>query len=306
MLENRDYMRSEPNYGGGLRFHWSAWLVILIINVVVFFVEYGGGGRVSRAVFEYGALDPEGVKQGFVWQFLTFQFMHAGMPHLAFNLLALYFFGKPVEAMIGKSRFVALYLISGFMGGLLQVLLGLAFDRFSGHTVGASAGLCGLVAALAVLNPNATFYVMFILPVRALYFLPIAIVVTTYFLIFPSSEPVAHAAHLGGLLTGVAWIRLGWHHDYVALPWEGFFSRWRRWKPLQSRQRKRELVRAASAVAGSWKQPPVSLPTELPPEEFISREVDPILEKISAHGIHSLTDRERKILDAARKKMVKR
>ena len=45
---------------------------------------------------------------------------------------------------------------------------------------------------------------------------------------------------------------------------------------------------------------------EVPPDEFISREVDPILDKISAHGIHSLTERERQVLEAARSKMAKR
>ena len=48
------------------------------------------------------------------------------------------------------------------------------------------------------------------------------------------------------------------------------------------------------------------MPQELPSEEFISKEVDPILDKISAHGIQSLTDRERQILQAARAKMSKR
>jgi hypothetical protein len=52
----------------------------------------------------------------------------------------------------------------------------------------------------------------------------------------------------------------------------------------------------------SWKRATPEAP-ELPPEEFISKEVDPILDKISQHGIQSLTERERKILEAARKKM---
>ena len=92
----------------------------------------------------------------------------------------------------------------------------------------------------------------------------------------------------------------------MQLPWEGLFERLRRWKPLKSRQRKRELVRAASVRGRPWQQAAVEAESELPPEEFISKEVDPILDKISAHGIQSLTERERKILEAARKKMAKR
>ena len=77
-----------------------------------------------------------------------------------------------------------------------------------------------------------------------------------------------------------------------------------RWNPLQERRRKRQLVQAAARVT-RWR-PSQESGTELPPEEFISKEVDPILDKISAHGLHSLTPRERQILEAARAKMAKR
>jgi hypothetical protein len=65
-----------------------------------------------------------------------------------------------------------------------------------------------------------------------------------------------------------------------------------------------ELVRSGGKSDATGRRATPS-PEELPPEEFISKEVDPILDKISAHGIQSLTERERKILDAARKKMQK-
>jgi hypothetical protein len=55
-----------------------------------------------------------------------------------------------------------------------------------------------------------------------------------------------------------------------------------------------------------WGQHKPELDEDLPPEEFLSKEVDPILDKISAHGIQSLTDRERRVLQAARAKMAKR
>ena len=58
------------------------------------------------------------------------------------------------------------------------------------------------------------------------------------------------------------------------------------------------MSRPVTLFTGQW--------ADLPSEEFISKEVDPILDKISAHGIQSLTERERKILEAARAKMAKR
>jgi hypothetical protein len=171
--------------------------------------------------------------------------------------------------------------------------------------VGASAGICGLVAAFALLSPQSTIYLFFVIPFRAVYFLPLMIAGTVLLLVIPSHDHIAHAAHLGGMLAGIAWVKVGWR-DYVALPWAGWFERWRRWRPLQSRQRKRELVRAASLRAKPWLQTSPDAPADLSPDEFISREVDPILDKISQHGIQSLTERERKTLEAARKKMARR
>jgi hypothetical protein len=77
------------------------------------------------------------------------------------------------------------------------------------------------------------------------------------------------------------------------------------WNPWQGRRRKRQLVQAAAQVT-RWRSKREQPAAELPPEEFISKEVDPILEKISAKGFQSLTPREKQILDAAHTKLSKR
>jgi hypothetical protein len=145
-----------------------------------------------------------------------------------------------------------------------------------------------------MLEPYAQFLLWFLLPVRAQYLLWASLVLSVGSILFNLGGNVAHAAHLGGLLTGMAYIYWQFHTRGPRVAW----------RPLESRQRKRELVRAASVHSDLWRQPPEE-EVELPPAEFISREVDPILDKISAHGIQSLTERERKILEAARKKMGK-
>src|SRR6185436_7175133 len=116
----------------------------------------------------------------------------------------------PLEEFLGKRAFLKLYLLSGFAGGLAQVLLGLVWPRFAGPMVGASAGICGLVAAFALLSPQSTIYLFFIIPFRAVYFLPLMIAVTVLLMVIPSNDHIAHAAHLGGLLAGIAWVRFGW------------------------------------------------------------------------------------------------
>ena len=305
-LADRYYMRDpagENRHRSPLA--WSMWLTILVINIVVFFAQSSNGAISEDAFIKYGALSLKGLKSGFVWQLLTFQFLHGGLPHLVLNSVVLYSFGRPLEEFLGKRAFLKLYLLSGFAGGIAQILLALVSSRFAGPMVGASAGICGLVAAFALLSPQSTIYVAFVIPLRAVYFLPLAIGLTVLLMVIPSNDHVAHAAHLGGMLAGIAWVKFGWR-DYVPLPWTGWFERWRRWRPLQSRQRKRELVRAASLRAKPWLQTSAESPADLTADEFISREVDPILDKISQPGIQSLTERERKTLEAARKKMARR
>ena len=305
-LADRYYMRDpagENRHRSPLA--WSMWLTILVLNIVVFFAQFSNGAISEAAFIKYGALSLKGLKSGFVWQLLTFQFLHGGLPHLVLNSVVLYSFGRPLEEFLGKRAFLKLYLLSGFAGGIAQILLALVSSRFAGPMVGASAGICGLVAAFALLSPQSTIYVAFVIPLRAVYFLPLAIGLTILLMVIPSNDHVAHAAHLGGMLAGIAWVKFCWR-DYVPLPWAGWFERWRRWRPLQSRQRKRELVRAASLRAKPWLQTSAETPADLTPDEFISREVDPILDKISQHGIQSLTERERKTLEAARKKMARR
>jgi len=104
---------------------------------------------------------------------------------------------------------------------------------------------------------------------------------------------IADAAHFGGMLTGIIFVRYAIHWQWPRL------NRSSR-RPLQ------RLVKVPSQKSALWGRTRSSDPEELPPEEFLSKEVDPILDKISAHGIQSLTEREKRILQAAREKMGKR
>ena len=292
MLDDRSYMRADPH-----RSVWSATVWLLVAVTACFAVQQIAFVYFHKVqwVADYLALSTGGLQRGFVWQLLTFQFLHVGPWHLIFNLLALWFFGRPVEERLGVPSFLKLYFISGVAGGLLQAGLGwLVRDHFGNTpTFGASAGLCGLISAFVMLEPHAEIRVMGVLPIKAKHFLWISGGIALFFTLVPAGGGYAHAAHLGGYLAGVAYMR--WDANRPAM----------NWNPLQGRRRKRQLVQAAAQVTrGRGVRAPEA--AELPPEEFISKEVDPILDKISAQGIHSLTPRERQILEAARAKMAKR
>jgi membrane associated rhomboid family serine protease len=247
---------------------------------------------------EHLALTASGVRGGKVWQLLTFQFLHAcPMPfHVLFNCLGLYFFGRPVEERLGGKRFLQLYFLSGVAGGLLQVLVTLALPHHPDFgVVGASAGVCGMVAIFCSLNPMdnvVTWIYFFPVTIRARYVLIFLAAWSAFGTIVPF-DSVAHAAHLGGLAVGVIYVR-----------WGGQIGEWfsrQRFQP--SRAGKRRETPAISARA--WMRTRKDEGEREETATFISREVDPILDKISAHGFESLTERERKILEKARSKMGK-
>jgi membrane associated rhomboid family serine protease len=280
MLEDRDYMRQPVYY----RPRVSFTVVLLVVNAIAFLAECVTCGYPPLfSTGNYFALSVEGLKHGFVWQLLTYQFMHGGLLHILVNCWAIYVFGRAIEETLGGGKFLILFLTSGVIGGIFQELAALPWpEYFGGPVVGASAGAFGLVAAYAILFPERelTMLLFFVVPIRlsakALLILSavLAVLGIAWGIAFPISN-IANAAHLGGMLTGVVFIR-----QFV----QG------RWSPWQSSSR-----RTPSSESES----------DLSTDKFLQKEVDPILDKISTQGIQSLTAREREILEKARSKMGK-
>jgi membrane associated rhomboid family serine protease len=295
MLEDRDYMRQPAYHEPRVSFT----VVLLIVNAAVFIVQLLASNSLHGSEIEdaYFALSLAGLEYGFVWQLLTFQFMHTGWMHIIFNSLAIYFFGRPVEIALGRRHFLTLYLSAGIIGGLVQMLFAwLVPQYFDIPVVGASAGGYGLVAAFAILHWEERFSMLiYFIPVTMTGKILLAVSLALAFLgILTPNSGVANAAHLGGILTGGFYVRL-----FIQGQWPG-------WKFPARRSAPREVA-AKRAVKGAFWHSAADKPNEdLDTDEFLKSEVDPILEKISAHGIHSLTAREREILEKARKKMTSR
>ncbi len=290
MLEDRPYMR-QPR----VRAQQSATVMLLIALGAAFI----GQTILERSGFptnKYLALSLEGLRRGYVWQLLSYQFMHADLLHLLFNGWAVFVFGRELEDVLGRGRYFTLYFSSGIIGGLVQIVAGLVSARYGGSVVGASAAAFGLVAAFALLFPDRVLLLFFIIPVRAKLLLVFEAVFAVGSLALAPPNPgggIAHAAHLGGMITGILFIR-------YASQWEWPHFRWPR------RQHMRRVPKASAQKGSLWGRDKGGAQADLPPDEFLSREVDPILDKISAQGIQSLTERERRILEAARERMVKR
>jgi membrane associated rhomboid family serine protease len=293
MLEDRDYMR-QPDYGGP---HVSFTVALLIVNAAVFVVQLlaSNSPQGSEIEWTYFALSLAGLEHGYVWQLLTFQFMHAGWMHILFNSLAIYFFGRPVEAALGRRHFLTLYLASGVIGGLVQMLFAYWLPSFSGAVVGASAGASGLIAAFAILHWTERFSLLiYFIPVSMTGKMLLAVSLALAFLgLLTPNSSIANAAHLGGILTGGFYVRL-----FVQCQWPG-------WRFPARRAAPREYAVKRAGKGPFWRSSADEPDEELSTDEFVKSEVDPILDKISAHGIQSLTAREREILEKARSKMAK-
>lgn len=289
---------SEPP----LQRRWSISLVLVAVNVAVYVLEMLA--RLSPTsplarVFACLPLSAGDIARGWLWQFVTFQFLHAGLLHLCLNCLTLFIFGRLLEALFAPRAFLALYLGCGAIGGLFQTLCCWAVPAHfgSGPLVGASAGVFGLVATFAILNRDTliTSFLAFLpITMPAKYLLAFEAVVALLGMLDPRTQ-VAHAAHLGGMIAAVVCLK--------ARTWIDL-NRLRVPRPRRFRAPP-ELV-GTTALHGPEhrrQSAPAGDPRSTP--EFIREEVDPILEKISAHGIHSLTERERRILELARARIEK-
>jgi membrane associated rhomboid family serine protease len=290
-VADRDYMREKRPWRMP-----SVSVALMIILVIAFAVQCINDVYVKTLVEGHLALGGDSLKKGYVWQLLTFQFLHGDLWHLVGNLLGLWFFGRPVEHFLGKSRYLFAYFGSGIAGGLLQAVLMILFPMHFGMFVyGASAGVMGVFTLFALLESHAEIRWNFIIPIRAIVLLWFTAGISLFFTLVPSYRGgfTAHAAHLGGIIAGWVFVKLKWHQDFRPLPWVEWFEQFK-----YRRRRSRPIVKVRFPRGHSWEpDSTASRPKEDP--DFISKEVDPILEKIHKHGFQSLTDEEKEILKKA-------
>jgi membrane associated rhomboid family serine protease len=299
MIGDRDYMRDPDGYRAPMTM--SAKLIIAMVGV--FALQCVDLVYLRGALTRTLALTRDGLMSGFIWQLFSFQLLHAGLFHLFINGFVLWMIGRFVEGVLGPRRYLVAFFGCGLLGGLMQAALMLVLPKMYGtHLVGASAGVGGLFAILALLFRNQTVLVFFILPARAITLLYVFLGIAAFFTLVPAGGNVAHAAHLGGMLGGMLFVRLGWHQEFVALPWDGWLGRLRRRSSARSRRPFIEVVRSADGAKSAAPVSERGAAAEDSPE-FITSQVDPILDKISAQGLHSLTEREREILEKARNRL---
>ena len=229
------------------------------------------------------------------WTLVTYQFVHASMLHLAFNMLALYFFGPPVEGRLGGRRFLGFYVLCGLGGALLSALLvAVVGDQL---VVGASGAVLGVAVAFAWYWPDTPVLVFpFPEPFAAkwlvIFTVAISLVLAWLGAATGAADGVSHLAHLGGIGTALLLLKTA------------------DWRSAHHEQRLRRtsvpsaVVSSAALVARSsdpGHQPNSSGRGRSP--DRTQAEIDRVLDKISANGITSLTPVERKFLAEMSRRM---
>jgi membrane associated rhomboid family serine protease len=179
----------------------------------------------------YFGLAPQAVfTQFWVWQLVTYMFLHSGLTHILFNMLALWMFGVELERMWGRTFFLKFYFVAGIGAAITTLLLALlpfGFGRLLWNTltVGASGAIYGLLLAYALYFPERPIFVMALFPVPARYFVLIMGGIALLSSIGGNDGGVANTAHLGGLVFGYLYLRVWRSHPLAEIKYR--YVKWR-------------------------------------------------------------------------------
>jgi len=219
---------------------------LLIANVGVFVAQTlsFGWGR-GDLLTGLGSLTPTEFWHGQIWQPFTYMFLHAGIGHLAMNMLALWMFGSALALAWGTRRFLELYLVCGVGAGLIIATLpyvfgavGLHFPSMSPYipTLGASGAIYGVLLAYSFAFPDRTIMLIFP-PVafRAIWLIPILFLMEMTM----GGANVSHVGHLGGVVVACLWMARGGNGRL--LPSVAQLKL--RWRRLRMRNRLRSVQR---------------------------------------------------------------
>ena len=259
------YYRPRYGFGGMLTPMVKS---LLIINIIVFLMEYITGG--TEIIYFFGLVPRLIVQRFYIWQFVTYMFLHGGLWHLFLNMFILWMFGSEIERYWGSRAFLKYYFITGVGAGLLSWLTALGSVT---PTIGASGAVYGILVAYGMMFPNRPIYLYFLLPIKAKHFVIFLVVMELMASRGQASSGIAHFAHLGGMLFGYLYLK----RERLVFLARDFFRGRRSKRRVENKGREEQ-------------------------DGDMERKVDEILQKISREGRESLTQEEKDLLEWARKR----
>jgi membrane associated rhomboid family serine protease len=210
------------------------------------------------------------------WTLFTYMFLHAGLMHLLFNMIGLYFFGPRLEARLGARGFLGLYFLSGLGGAAFTFVF-----SYGAPVVGASAAVYGIIVGFAMYWPREPIYLYGVLPVQARWLAIAVVVISLYSGITGSDGGTAHFAHLGGLAVGAGFLRL--RDRRLGKDRRDFQHKVQHTVSMEGSERDARR-RWASIDLGSM-------------HDLNRNEVEELLARVDRHGMGALSLEERRFLD---------
>ena len=186
----------------------TAIKAIIGVNVAMFLVT----SAVPELRLQLGLVPMWVLHQLRVWQLVTYMFIHAGVLHILFNMLALWMFGAELERVWGTRFFLKFFFVTGIGAGMLTVLLSLVpygpvAQLYGSDIIGASGAVYGLLLAYALYFPNRPIYMFLLFPIPARIFVIIMGAAAFFSSMSENGGGVANATHLGGLLVAYVYLK---------------------------------------------------------------------------------------------------
>ncbi len=161
----------------------------------------------------------------FLWQLVTYMFLHGGFFHILLNMLVLWMFGTELEWLWGTSRFLRFYFVTGVGAAFCSTLVA---PNSTIPIIGASGAIYGLLAAYGILFPDRILLLALVIPIKAKYFAILAGLIAFWSSLTATGGGVAHVAHLGGMLFGWLYLRGFRSGRGFRIPIKEWRDRWRR------------------------------------------------------------------------------
>ncbi len=295
-IYDREYYRREgPSFLGSLASQGKACNWLLGLNILCFIIQMltRPGPEVAspgEAGFftDFLILDTARVLHGEVWRLLTYAFLHdpESIPHIVFNMLFLWWFGRQVEEMVGTREFVLFYLTAALLAGLAYLACALVGLHSAGRVLGASGAVTAVLVLAACCHPRQIIYLFFLLPVPIWAFVVFSVAFDAYQLLQSAGgrevSRVAVSAHLGGAAFGFLYFKLGWRLA-------GLLPRFGRSRPRLRLYREDDVGFVPASK-------PAAPPGPRLDDEHLEAQVDDILAKVHRVGMEGLTEQERQVL----------
>lgn len=294
-FSDRGYYRSEPS--NSFLQEWTGVLTIIVANIAVWVANLLGANEfpVNRFLALEGDLPQHLLK---AWELVTYGFVHDSQNpwHLVFNMLALWFFGREVEEIMGRAEFFRFYMTAIVLSGiawLVSVQVGQPLQAPRMFLVGASGAVMAVLAVFIWYFPRQTVLLWGVLPVPA-WALGILYFVSDVQGAAAGGGNVAHVAHVAGAIFGLLYAWRGWQLGDLTNVLAAF------------RRRRMRVVRPEDDATTSPRRPSAPPRDASGLDADLQQEVDRILAKISRSGESSLTSAERDTLTQASRRLKER